>query len=275
MAVVAVLTALTASHVETQPFQRVVGWYVTVLHAHSTGNTHRLYDAPRELGVSLAMSNDSGAELEVDYQRLQERVRVSVIGDREIPVIAAWPLGAGSARAWTITLTRKDGQPFAVGRYKIDVSIAAAYEVMRAPGGKRLRGVEHQSVGAFVVIQPPANARERAAAYRLLGKRKVVEDPAEGLRLFVLAAEADPTDRGALVDLGRAYVQTRRCRDAIRVFERALRPLDGHSVVPDALAHAYVCVGDEKRAAQVLRESGRSEERITDSLERFRKTVPR
>jgi hypothetical protein len=228
------------------------------------------------LAVSLAMSSDSGTELEVDYQRLQERVRVSVTGDREIPSVATWPSGTGSTRRqWTITLTRKDGQPFAVGRYKINVSVAAAYEVMRAPDGKRLRGVEHQSVDAFVVIQPPANAQERAAAYRLLGKRKLVEDPAEGLRLFVLATEADPTDRGAMLDLGRAYVQTRRCRDAIPVFERALRPLHAHSVIPDALAHAYVCVGDEKRAAQVLREIGRSEEHITDTIERYRKTVPR
>jgi predicted Zn-dependent protease len=227
------------------------------------------------------MSNESGMDLAIDYPRLPGRVRFSVTGVQDIPVVATWPANAGPNQVgWTIVLTRKDGQAFTAGEYKIDISMTAAYELMRTPSGKALRGIEHQSAGLFVLIKEPTNAREKSAAYRLLGKRKLAADASEGLRFLVLATQADPTDLGALIDLAHAYVKTGRCREAIPIFERGVQRLKDrragqHNTLPYSLAHAYVCVGNEQRAAQVLREGGVSEESLKDTIARFRKTVPK
>ena len=228
------------------------------------------------------MSNESGMDLAIDYPRLPGRVRFSVTGVQDIPVVATWPPDAGSNRlGGAIILTRKDGQAFTAGHYEIDISVTAAYELMRTPSGKPLRGIEHQSVGLSVLIKEPTNARERSAAYRLLGKRKLAEDVPEGLRLLVLATQADPTDPRVPIDLAHAYVKTGRCREAVPIFERALqqskdRPAGRHSnTLHYSLAHTYVCVGNEQRAAQVLREIGESEARVKDTIARFRKTVPK
>ena len=280
-AIGAIALMTLSSQVDTQPFRNLGGWHAVLRHADSVGRNHRVYDLPHELTVSLSMSNESGMDLAVDYPRLPGRVRFSVTGAEDIPVVATWPANAGPNQlGWTIVLTRKDGQAFSAGKYKIDISVRAVYELMRTPSGKPLRGIEHQSTGLFVLIKEPANAREQSAAYRLLGKRTLAEDASEGLRLLVLATHADPTDLGALLDLAQAYVKTGRCRDAIPIFERAVqrskdRPAGRHNTFPYLLAHAYVCVGNEQRAAQVLREGGVSEERLKDTIARFRKTVPK
>ena len=276
------LVTLSLSWVETQPYRNVADWHLSLTDADGAGREFRLYDAPRELRVSLAMSNLSGLDLVIDDARLRERISFAMKGDQEIPIAASWSPDAGS-RALRWTLTRKDGQPFAVGRYQLDVAVRGAYQVMRTRDGQRLRGIEHQSASLFVTIQLPANAREQSAALRQLGKKTLATDRSEGLRLLVLATEADPTDMGALWDLGRAYVEIRRCQDATSVFERALQlqrtlpSIGGHpfSSTHFVLAHAYVCAGNEERAAQVLRAAGQTEERIKDTIGRFRQSLAR
>ena len=279
-AIALVLVTLSLSRVETQPYRNVVDWHLSLTDADGAGREFRLYDAPRELKVSLAMSNVSGLDLVIDDARLRERVRFAMKGDQEIPIAASWSSDTGS-RVLRLTLTRKDGRPFTVGRYQLDVVVRGAYEVMRTRDGQPLRGIEHQSASLFVTIQPPANARERSAALRLLGKKTLATDRSEGLRFLVLATEADPTDIGALLDLARAYVEIRRCQDAISVFERALQlrrtlPSIGYPVSIEVfLAHAYVCAGNEERAAQVLRAAGQEEESIKDAIGRFRQSLAR
>jgi hypothetical protein len=276
-ALVLALVTLSLSWVETQPYRNVADWHLSLTDADGAGREFRLYDAPRELRVSLAMSNLSGLDLVIDDARLRERISFAMKGDQEIPIAASWSPDAGS-RALRWTLTRKDGQPFTVGRYQLDVVVRRAYEVMRTRDGQPLRGIEHQSASLFVTIQPPANARERSAALRQLGKKTLATDRSEGLRLLVLATEADPT---ALLDLGLAYVQIGRCQDATSVFERALKlprtlPSIGFPVsIHLLLAHAYVCAGNEGRATQVLRDAGQTEERIKDTIGRFRQSLAR
>jgi len=140
-AIGAIVLMTLSSQVDTQPFRNVVGWRAVLLHADSVGRNHRLYDLPRELAVSLAMSNESGMDLAIDYPRLPGRVRFSVTGVQDIPVVAAWPANAGPNQlGWTIVLTRKDGQAFTAGEYKIDISVTAAYELMRTPSASRCEG---------------------------------------------------------------------------------------------------------------------------------------
>ena len=292
-AVAFALVTLNLTRVDSQPYQGVVGWHISVADADSTGRTYRVYDFPREVTVLLTMLNESRTDLSFDDARLQERVRFSITGNRDIPVNATWPpiqesgksqLGFESTTKrsilWKVALSRKDGQQFTTGHYRLNLSVTSAHEVVRTPDAKPLRGVAGQAVEVFLVIEPPTNARERAAAYRLLGKKTLGENTPEGLRLLVLATQADPTDLRVLIELGNAYIQTGRCRDAIPVLERALgleRQLTSarRSGVYTRLAYAYVCVGDEVRAEQVLREGGGSKVGITKTIEQYRETVPR
>jgi hypothetical protein len=71
---------------------------------------------------------------------------------------------------------------------------------------------------------------------------------------------------------------------ATSVFERALklpRTLPSIGIgfpgvsIHDLLAHAYVCAGNEGRATQVLRDAGETEERIKDTIGRFRQSLAR
>ena len=95
-AVVLALVTLSLSWAETQPYRSVADWHLSPTDADGAGREFRLYDAPRELRVSLAMSNPSGLDLVIDDARLRERISFAMKGDHEIPIAASWSPDASS-----------------------------------------------------------------------------------------------------------------------------------------------------------------------------------
>jgi hypothetical protein len=186
---------------------------------------------------------------------------------------------------WIVAATQPDGRPFAPGRYRFELEqhdIRSA--IVTAQGGplpdEGLRPWSGVTRGHLELrITAPSTPAEVAAMYVQRGvvafDRTQFEEAAT---LYRQAVDVHPADAGgALHLLGGTYLKMGRYAEAIPVLQRL--PIQGQKLVQAYLAEAYVGVGNEAEAMNLLRRNGWPEAdvaaRIDDLRARVRSTPRR
>ena len=281
-----------------------LGFSARVAHGYRLENvrTFRLYEEPRHIVLIVTIGHNALEPATADPRAFARELRVAIRDgdDRPVPTetegtfwrfIASAPvdrarvrLGAteplqlaiGRTIDWELRLQRADGQRFAAGPHTIDLSLAGPFSTLRLPDGSTPRSSSSE-MALTIHLGSPANDHERGSMHALaaeeaMQERRYADAAAEAQR----AIDADPSSAGPYTVLGGAFLQLNRCREAAAALEKVLPiGLAGYTGIPQLLAHAYVCAGDEKNARRVLRLAGFSGAGLDREIAQMRKAVAR
>ena len=298
--VLAFTAALSAMHLTTAGAQDTrpsrtpayVASYVEVADAVKVPGdsaTFRLYEAPHELQVNIAVINRSAAAVIINLPDFTSRMHIA-LDPAETPLSVRWippPVSRDSVEAaGQLRVATGEGRAFhgivrsvngslSPGRYKLRVSLAAAMSTIVSEAGERL--APHTDAIASLTMLGPENALERTAAYRWAGRVAFEHHRlADAERLSKLAVESDPSGRAGLYELGLVYLERKEYHEAAQCFERLLAaPEKKLGYTPQLLAEAYVGLGDDAAATRALERLGFRNERLASELARLRQVVSR
>ena len=186
-------------------------------------------------------------------------------------------LDAKQGCAWHLTIRRTDGHLFENGTFQLHFSARDLAEGVRKATGETWRGTFLRRTTLSVAVEPATTPEARAAEHRLAARAALDEgNTAEAIRRYELAVAAAPNDLDRHADLGFAYLQGRRFREAVNAYRVAL-PLAQRerSMIPEMLALAYLGLGDEPSAAAVLSSTGTPSQQVTEKLRQLRLALPR
>jgi hypothetical protein len=258
---------------------------------------YRLYDAPAALEFVFEATNDSPNPIVVDQRRLRDGISLVFSDDaRQLPVIVQWvnevlefgldnptatseglPIGiqAREMAQWRFTVSRADGQPFEFGNYIVKLRVDVKDAVRGADGGEWRGRHTAQGEGHIVIsIQPPISTAERVSRQALIASRAHrLHDINAELAAWTRAAAEDPGNRSLDSKIALLYLVMGRYPEAARAWEAIAARVGYRSEVADSLATAYLGIGDEARARQVLRQSGKDEASLTASVGELRKRL--
>jgi len=265
-----------------------LGWSTRIVDADrsSEARSFRIYGTPDQLTLALVVANRSARSVTLTQQMFSSHVRVSVVGaDAVVPVTVTWlpeALGIGGALdprlvlptepvqvdvrrtvEWRVVLRPIDTAGFAAREYAVKIDFSDEMAARSAMHATQLT----------VFASPARNDDERASEYHFLGRKALVEGRFVEARGYLQSARAvKPSGSVGLVELAITHLWLKEYRRAIIVLEQ-LPPSHGHSAVPQTLALAYLGVGDDYKAAQVLRRAGMSSPDVVSELDRLRRRV--
>ena len=222
-------------------------------------------------GIRLSVQSDVVIPTEVEWDQWAQ-----MSGEPRAPAVLGQPILLDSKKsvAWTLRVRRADGAVFAAGKYKISLAISLA-GAFRMLDGRSGRDPAPRETDLTIVVQPPTSQRETALMHRTKGSRLLeTGDTASALESFVRAVVADPGDDSNRAAVGAAYIGLNRYLEAIQVFQDLWPRYRGpRDMVPRFLALAYVGVGNDQRASEVLREAGVPQSRVVSEIAELRKRV--
>jgi hypothetical protein len=269
---------------------RSLRWYASVADADQMpeARSFRIYGTPDQITLTLTTVNETARPIALNQAMFTSHVRFSALRtNAAVPVTAAWLPEAWWVRGalgptavlpnetfevatnrgieWRVVLRPTDGRPFVAGQYLVNIELSDEMASRSIIRGMQLA----------VLASPPRNDDERAAEYLFSGRNSLRKGQLLEARVyFQRALAANPATRGALFDLAVTHLRLKEYREAIAGFEQFL-PVVERSPLPGYLAEAYVGVGDDGKASQILRQNGKSERDIVVELDRLRRRVGR
>jgi hypothetical protein len=157
----------------------------------------------------------------------------------------------------TVSVTASDGQRIGVGDYEIVVDVQAAGTLIVNSTGGAFTGVigplRRPIPLAVRAIPSTTSGLKRFFHYEIEGALQRRDNPA-ALALYQQMAALDPADLAPYVGMGNVLVELGRYGEAVIVLERVLPTLGrGESLTPEVLAVAYVGLGRDAQAEELLR----------------------
>ena len=276
-----------------------VGFSARVAHSDQleTARSYRLYDEPLQIVLILTIFYDSLEPATADQRAFARQMRVAIRTEGGAPqpvttdgtfwrygdggrlaLDAGEPLRVVSGRGieWELRLRRADGLRFTTGRHTIDLSLSGSFTTLRLADSS-LPGARLSETLLTIQLGPPANADELGKMHALAALEAMLERRFEDAAAAAQKAiDANPPNAGAYTVLGGAFLQLNKCHEAAVALEKVLqRALIGHTSIPNLLAQAYVCSGDENNARRVLRLRGIPEARLDAEIAHLRELVSR
>jgi hypothetical protein len=254
----------------------------------------RLYAVPTEIVTSIALFNETmgpSAAIVVDKEAFRRNLRIALEQPADLGVTIRWlPFAAssvggptsestrvtvfpGRGTALRAAITPRAGGRFLPGSYTVRVELEDIASVASSAAAQPVpRPRPH--ITPLTIVEA-RTAEDRAKASRQLGRAAMKKGQLEQAETYFLrAADEQGGGLAGLTDLGEIYLRRGKYRQAIECFERLMPTvLSGSSAVPQMLAEAYVGVGDEPRALQVLERLGMPTEFVATEMERYRQNV--
>jgi tetratricopeptide (TPR) repeat protein len=279
---------------KAQPAESSNLWFsARVAHSDRLENafSYRFYDEPRQLVIILNIGHEGLQSAQADQRDFARQLRV-VMKDAEnrpvaletegtfwrfadagrVQIHAGEPLHVVSGRGieWELRLQRADGQRFATGPHAIELSLAGPFTALRLADGSMPRSRQSSDAVLTIRLGSPTNARERSSMHELAAQEAIQERRyADAAAAAQRAIDADPSNGHAYTVLGGAFLHLNRCPEAAAALEKVLQfGLTGRTAIPELLAQAYVCAGDEKNAKRVLRLRGIPEAQLDAEIAR-------
>jgi tetratricopeptide (TPR) repeat protein len=212
-----------------------------------------------------------------------------------VPVRLSWPVpfrGRGPSAESSDEISLHNGasahllmtlwpaeRVFAPGRYFLTVDLRKLFaSTTTGETGPSWDGLSGPARAFPLEIHPLDTEENRQSYYALEGNYHLARgDNIRAAEYFESLIQLNPADIGGLGQLGKAYANEGRLRDAVTTWERVLPSLlkAAHSAtfrdyVVSGLAKAYVDLGEEPNAIQTLARAGRSPEEIRDFIENAR-----
>lgn len=254
---------------------------------------HRSYVELDTMTFTITMTNGSTMPVAVDQAKLREAYTVRVRTDFDIPVALRWvryrafdpdtPLPVSEdaavriqpreAGTWTVVVQRLDRLPFTWGEYTVSLTVGSLRQVVSTPnggiwGGRLMdNGTYRRLVSVKAPTRPAETARRHAIASSQAYRRGDYET---ALQSMIQAAAADPSLEENVASI---YLAAGRYEEAVAGFERAAARRGLHGPLTLELAQAYVGIGDEIKASQVLIKGGVPQDAVGGELDRMRKRV--
>ena len=182
-------------------------------------------------------------------------------------------LHPGDLIEWRLSLGRKDGAAWALGRYEYAIDMTRAFAALRKDDLPwAVRGSREGRI--TVTIDDGTSKEARRFGHQWRASEALANGrPLDAVEEYRQMIAEDPADEGGYAGLGVALVRARRFKDAIEPLERALPfALKQDSTLPDILAYAYLGIGDELNALRVLR-LALPESLIPARLEKFKASL--
>jgi len=275
---------LFAGQQRSLPPRAIITWRVDVEDADQVDDEFTIYRTkPRiVIAATVVNLNESSAVASFDPVAFARHVHITI--ERGAPIAAAvqWldlgestrQLAPGTGVRLRMAIKTMTGEPLAPSRYLLRVSLGAEdlSEIVRAPGTVFSKPV---AVTARLLIIDPQTPAERVADYRHAGHAAFRKNQlVEAEQLFRAALNIDADNTGILIELGGVYLGLAKYRDAAACLERV--PLGGDgNVTSELLAQAYIGLGDDGRAVQVLTRAGMPNDLIATEIERLKNVVAR
>jgi tetratricopeptide (TPR) repeat protein len=262
-------------------------WYASIADADQLpeARSFRVYGTPDQLTVALVIANETTRPIAVNQEMFSHQVRFSVVGTSAVPIAVTWlpeawwvagalgptpvlpderfEVGASRTVEWRVAIRPTQADRFAGGQYLVKIELSDEMAARSTTHGTQLA----------VTTGLARSDDERAAEYLFLGRRALKDGRLLEARDYLQRARtANPATSVALFELAVAHLQLREYREAIATFEQ-LHPVREQSSIPGYLAEAYVGLGDDGRATQVLRRAGMSSRDIVSELDRLRRRV--
>jgi tetratricopeptide (TPR) repeat protein len=166
---------------------------------------------------------------------------------------------------WRVMLRPSETDRFPAGQYLVNIELSDDLAARSA-----IRRTQMS-----VLASPARNDAERADEFYSLGRRALANGHLLEARGYLQRARATrPGTSIALFELAVIHLRLKEYREAIATFEQ-LPPIQDRSPIPVFLAQAYVGVGDEGKAAQVLLRTGMNSRDVASELDRLRRLVRR
>ena len=126
-----------------------------------------------------------------------------------------------------------------------------------------------------VLVAPPSSPRERAMMHFFAAKEAERQrNQTAAVEEYRLAALAEPGVSTFALGLAAAYVSSARYEEAYAVYNDVLRRFAANRELvrhaSELLAFAQISAGAESAAAETLRRSGATQDRIDETLQRHR-----
>ena len=276
------LVVLMASHAVAQDAGLLS---LTIQMPHTDGLTrpdlqqeHRSYVELDALRFSILATNESAMPLVVDQAKLRQTLTASLGNEVGTPVDVRWlddiqsygvdqpviaPVSVpvlikpGEFARWTVVIRQPGGQPFTWGEFPLKLTVGSLRPAISTPDGGRWNGrlTEPGTYRRLVVVRAPTTPAETARRWSIAANeaRERGDDEA-ALQAGLRAAGADPSLQDSLALL---YLATGRYKEAAASYERVVARRGGQDdLAAKLLAQAYVGLGDERKASEVLLKSG-------------------
>ena len=195
-------------------------------------------------------------------------------GNVDVPLTTNQAFALQPGELWTVKgqVQLAAQQRFIPGNYIAHVSLIQALEKVRIRDGKpwNVRGVSNGDITLRVIV--PATAQQRAKAHVQDGDAaSLAGDHIAAIKEFEAALRETPTDISLHGELGVAYLDAGRFREAAEHLELAIPALNGETRAPlfADLAYAYFRLGDLARARATLSKVMSSQE-VAAQVERMR-----
>ena len=262
----------------------------------------RIYEEPREFRLRVSLTNQSGGPIRIDQRRLRDAFVLRVSREsrpetfEEVAVRVEWldrvssgdslpepvnpdvavQIDPATPMAWTIVVSRVDGQLFSTGRYQIERGFENVRDAFRMANGAAWSGrVPDGTAQWWIRVKPGESAAERAIPDLLAAAEAArLNDFETAIDLYTRAAATDPVNSTALLGRTDAYLHVGRYREALSLLEGiAGRPGWSMEAIAGSLTQAYVGVGNLAGAVKVLQSMGLADEEIAVAIKEMRQYV--
>jgi hypothetical protein len=275
---------LFAGQQRSLPPRAIITWHVQVEDADGPFGEFTIYRIrPRfVIAVSIVNITEASAVASVDPVAFARHVHITIERGAPIGTTIQWLNPENSTRqlapgtGFTLRMAmRTTGEPLGPGLYVLRVGLDAEDlpEIASAPG---LWSGKPVALASRLRIVDPQTPVERVAAHRQAARVALRSNQlVEAERQYRAALDIDADNAGTLIDLGGLYLRLAKYREAAGCLERV--PLVGGDggFVHLLLAQAYIGLGDDGRAVQVLTRAGLPNSMIATELERLKNAVAR
>jgi hypothetical protein len=158
----------------------------------------------------------------------------------------------------TVSLTALDDQHLGIGDYEIVLDVQdARTRIVNATNGKAFTGVTgplRRPIRLAIQAVPSTTSGLKLFYHYEIEGARHRRDHAAALALYQRMVALDPADLGSYAGMGTVLVELGRYAEAVIALERVLpTPGRGESLTPEVLAVAYVGLGRDAEAEDLLR----------------------
>jgi hypothetical protein len=189
-------------------------------------------------------------------------------GEVDVLLPAPLVLGPEESLEWHASLRRTDKLAWSEGDYEIRIDMTQALANLQVSGKPWTGRAERYGTIAVRIAEEDSLKARKMTLLLDLAEATRERRYRDAVTISRNLVKLDPTDRGSHASLGRALVANGEFKEAITELEIASAVSD-RGPVPEALAFAYVALGDEINAARVLR-LVTTEDRVPAELTRLR-----